>query len=119
VGPRDFIAFDASPGRDPDGARLRGVLEAHFSLERAQHLRRLLVHWVALLALPVWLAALRPGWLPLPTGRALLAGWALSAVAAAVAVVREWRLRVRRDAETADIAAELPQVPQVPPPPER
>lgn len=107
----DFIAFDPSPERDPDGAKLRHVLDAHFSLERAQHHRSLLVHWVAILALPVWLAALRPGWLPPQTDRVLLAAWALSAVAAAVAVVREWRLKVRRDAESADIAAQLPPGP--------
>jgi hypothetical protein len=105
----DFIAFDPSPERDPDGAKLRSVLDAHLSLERAHHLRSVLVHWVAVLALPVWLAALRPGWLPPATGRALLGAWALSALAAAASVLREWRLRVRRDAETADIAADLPR----------
>jgi len=103
------IVFDPSPERDPDGSKLRSVLDAHFSLERAQHHRSLLVHWVAALALPVWLAALRPGWLAPATGRTLLAAWALSAVAAVAAILREWRLRVRRDVETADIAAGLPR----------
>ena len=103
------IAFDPSPERDPDGAKLRSVLDAQFSLERAQHHRAVLVHWVAILALPVWLAALRPGWLAPATGRTVLAAWALCALAAGAAIFREWRLRVRRDAETADILVEPPR----------
>jgi hypothetical protein len=67
------------------------------------------VHWLAALGLLVWLAAARPGWLPAGTSRLLLAGWALSALATAAAILREWRWRVRRDAEVADISAELPR----------
>ena len=33
MGP-DYIAFEASDERDPDGSRLRGVLSAHYALDR-------------------------------------------------------------------------------------
>jgi hypothetical protein len=110
VGP-DFIAFEASTERDPDGSRLRDVLNAHFALERARQLRAVLVHWLAAFSLLVWLAAVRPGWPSVETNRGLLAGWALSALAATVAIVREWRWRVRLGSRAADIGAELPRNP--------
>ena len=107
----DFIAFEASAERDPDGAKLRNVLNAHFALERARLHRAVLVHWLAVLSLPVWLAALRPGW-PSPELRALLlVSWVLSALLAGASAVREWHWRVRRDAEASDIRAELPPSP--------
>ncbi|HEY8211924.1 MAG TPA: hypothetical protein VIG99_30790 [Myxococcaceae bacterium] len=105
----DFIAFQPTAERDPDGSKLRGVLSAHFTLERARVQRAVLVHWLAALGVLVWLAAARPGWLPAGAHRLLLAGWAVSAAAAAATILREWRWRVRRDAVVAGIRAELPR----------
>ena len=107
----DFIAFEASSENDPDGAKLRHVLGAHFAHERVRARRVVLVHWLAALSLPVWLAALRPGWPSPGSRRLLLAAWILSAVLAGASLFREWRWRVRRDREAADIRAELPPSP--------
>jgi len=110
VGP-DYIAFEASPERDPDGSRLRDVLNAHYTLERVRFHRAVLFHWTAVLSLPVWLVALRPGWLSPEARRLLLVSWALSALLAAASAIRERWWRARLDSKAADIGAELPPVP--------
>ena len=110
MGP-DYIAFEASPERDPDGSRLRDVLNAHYTLERVRFHRAVLFHWLAVLSLPVWLVTLWPGWLSLDARRLLLVSWALSALLAAASAIRERWWRARLDSKAADIGAELPPVP--------
>ena len=81
------------PGRDP--SLLRDYLEAHFAHQRACGARELLVHALAGLGLLVWLAAARPTLLGDRLGPAVLAAWAVAAVATVAACLAEARWRRR------------------------
>ncbi len=82
----------------PAVAQREGALELHFALEAARAERSRRVHWTALLSLPLAVLALWPEPFSEVGRRAVLTFWAFSAIAAAWAVLAEWRLgrRARR-----------------------
>ena len=78
-----FVVVSASRQKDPDGSKLRGFLQSHLALERAQSFRDLFVHMLALASLPLGFLVARP------------AGAATGFRSATLAGVYEWRYRRR------------------------
>jgi hypothetical protein len=82
--------------QDNDPVRFRGVLAAQYAYERARALRELLVHVLAGLSLPVWLAAAWPGRIAGELRSAAVAAWLLCVGGLLAAIVSEWRWHRRR-----------------------
>ncbi|HXU02532.1 MAG TPA: hypothetical protein VN903_16320 [Polyangia bacterium] len=90
----DVLVIGTSRQKDPDGSKLRAVLQSHFALERAQSLRDLFVHLLALASLPLGYLAARPA--SGTTLRAItLSGWLTCLAALSVATLAEVRWRRR------------------------
>jgi len=96
----DVIVVGTSRHKDPDGRKLRGLLQTQFALERAQLLRDLFVHLLAAASLPLGYLVARP-----PNGGGLrsvtLAGWLTCLAGLSIAAVCEGRWR-RRSAALRD-----------------
>lgn len=94
----DLVVLEVSPERDPDGARLRAILDAHFELERKQWLRVILVHATILFSVPLWLSLAWPGLVPLGLRNLALLSWAGCAAACVLTLVSEhhWRRELLR-----------------------
>jgi hypothetical protein len=93
-----YLVVRVSPKCDPDGSKLRATLEAQFALERAQSLRDLMLHLLALLSLPLGVILASTGH-PLGAARALLlAAWTVGLAGLAIAGGSEWKYRRRRAA---------------------
>lgn len=91
-----YIVVETSPGRDPNGAKLTGVLRAQTAIERWQARRDLAVHLLALASLPL-------GWVVWETAATsfrfrsfTLAGWVTALGALIIAGVLEWKYRRAR-----------------------
>lgn len=92
----ELIQVRANPTGDPDGSRMERFLEAHIALERAVSRRVAIVHFVAFLALPMWLCAEVPAFhAALPPALWLLGG-ALAVLAVALYDERFQRVEARR-----------------------
>jgi hypothetical protein len=94
----EVLVVATSRQRDPDGSKLRKLLQIQFALERAQSLRDLFIHLLAAASLPLgWLVA----W-PAASGARLrsltLAGWLTCLVGLSIAAAWEGRSRRRSSA---------------------
>jgi hypothetical protein len=89
----DFIVVRPSRERDPDGSLLRGVLHLHFMIERARHLRVLLVYLLSLLGVPIWLTTALPTRVPQSLRTPSVDAWVICLLGLVLAIVSEWRLR--------------------------
>ena len=87
----EVVILRASQSADPGGARFHGAIQAHFAWERARGVRELVVYVLAILSAPVWLAAVRPQWLPAQMKDLALALWAVTFVGCVMAAWAEWK----------------------------
>ena len=83
----DFVAVRAP--RQEERENLAAIFKAIGALERASELRRLLVHLLAIMALPVWVAALWPAAISPGLRQAALAGWGLGLVMVLLSLLHE------------------------------
>ena len=90
---KDFVILGVSSERDPNGSGLTRVLQAQLNLEHARGIREIAVYLLAGLGVPVWLAAIRPGWLPRDLQTGVLTVWFLCLVGLVAAIAAEWRWR--------------------------
>ena len=91
----DVLVVGTGREKDPDGRKLRALLQTHFALERAQSFRDLFVHLLAAASFPLaYLAAQRAS-----TGASLraltLAGWLTCLGALSISAIWEGRCRRR------------------------
>jgi hypothetical protein len=56
-----IFEFTVDRNRDPDGSKLRGLLEAQFTYQRMRAGRSLCAHLLAILGVAIWVDALWPG----------------------------------------------------------
>jgi len=93
----EVLVVGTSRQRDPDGSKLRDLLQTQFALERAQSLRDLFVHLLAAVSLPLGYLVARPA-----SGgsfRSLtLAAWLTCLVGLTISAMREGRTRRRSGA---------------------
>jgi hypothetical protein len=94
--PEDFIVVKPSRERDPDGSLLRGVLELHFMIEHARHVRVFLAYVLGLLSVPIWLTAVLPTWVPQSLRSSSLDAWAVCLLGLVLVIASEWRLHRKR-----------------------
>ncbi len=100
--PDDYIVVTELPGRDPDGSKLRRMLQAQAAMERAGLHRTRMVHLLAWVSAPLALAAARAG--AVPRLRALaLAAWVTVAGALAIAAACAWSYGRKRASLMADL----------------
>jgi hypothetical protein len=99
----EFIVFSHDPGRDPDGSKFRGVLEAHQSFERARARRafllQVLVMVTLVLAFQLASRASFPHWLD----RLVHLAWAVTLSTFGLTSFSEWRWRAERARRLADL----------------
>jgi hypothetical protein len=99
---RDFIALPASK-RPAERARLEGIFLADSARERARGVRQLLVHLLAVLGVPLGLAALWPRWLSPRLLAAAASAWALCSLGVLASVAWELAWKRRRSWRIADL----------------
>ena len=100
----EILQVRPDPRSDPDGSRMSRFVAAHLLLERAVARRVLLVHALALLAVPLFLCVAIPS---LHTGLGLtlaLFGAALAAVLWALYEENLHRIAARRAAAGVDVS---------------
>ena len=100
----DVLVVGTGPGRDPDGRKLRALLQTHFALERAQSFRDMFVHLLAAASLPLAYLVARSPSIGSTFRHVTLAGWLTCLGALAIAVLSEARCRSR----SAALRKELP-----------
>ena len=100
----DFIVLGASKAHDPDGAKLRGALQAHVALEHARGRRELIGRGLAVSSAPLWLLAVRPAWISSDLRALFLAAWLMLALGLVVACFSEWRWHRARAASAAGLS---------------
>lgn len=100
----DVLVVGTSRQRDPDGRKLRTLLQTQFALERAQGLRDLFVHLLAASSLPLGYLVARSGGTGASLRTITLACWLTCLVGLSMAAVREGRCRRR----SAALREELP-----------
>jgi hypothetical protein len=59
-----MLQFTFNRKLDPDGSKLRKLLEAQFTYEQLRSFRSFYVHLLAIVAVPVWLDLIWPNLLP-------------------------------------------------------
>jgi hypothetical protein len=85
----DYIVVTRLRERDPDGAKLRRMLQAQAALERAQQLRARMVHFMAWASAPLAVVAARTT--AVPGLRAIALGaWVTAAGALVIAAAAAW-----------------------------
>jgi hypothetical protein len=90
----DFLTMRAA--QREDRSRLAAIFRADSALERARGVRSLLVHLLAIVALPVWLAAVWPRRMSPNLREAALAGWGVALAVVLLALGHEaWCRRQR------------------------
>jgi hypothetical protein len=94
----DVLIVGAGPTRDPDGSKLRALLQTQFALERAQSFRDLFVYLLALASLPLGYLVARPATRAGNLRPITLAGWLTCLAALVVAALWEGRCRRRNAA---------------------
>jgi hypothetical protein len=75
---------------DPDGSKLRALLEAQYTYERMSAARSFLVHLLAMASMPVWLGASWPALLLAQVRAFALALWVGLFFIAILVGVQEW-----------------------------
>jgi hypothetical protein len=101
----DFVVFDVSPERDPDGSRLRRALEAAANREHARGLRELLIYLLAILSVPLWLCGVRPSWVSHDLRLLAATAWAVASVGLLLVLASEWRWARRRAVHASGLVA--------------
>lgn len=91
----DVLVVGTSRQKDPDGRKLRTLLQTQFALERAQSLRDLFVHLLAAASLPLGYLVARPASGASSLRSITLAGWLTSLVTLSITAVWEGRCRHR------------------------
>jgi hypothetical protein len=84
----DSLRFWVNQSQDPKGDRLRELLEAQFTQERMQVASLLIGYALVLLGTLVWIAAVRPEFLPSWIAETSEVGWVLGLAGVVVAVIR-------------------------------
>jgi len=94
----DGIHFQVSQARDPNGKSLRQLLEAQLAYERMQATGHLLFWALVPVGTLVWIASMRPGFLPPWLVHLGEAGWVgvLVCLATTTAKARRCGARARR-----------------------
>ena len=77
--------------RDPDGARLRETLAAHFASERMQALSQIVAFLLVPVGAVVWVAAVLPRLMPAWAAHLGEAAWGLGAIGLIIAVAKGHR----------------------------
>ena len=85
------VEIRRSPERDPDGRKLRSLLEAIARVDRLGAFRSFGVHILAVLGVVLWIGVAFPGDLPDGIRRYAILGFAALAFATLIAVGLEWR----------------------------
>ena len=98
-----FSVLNSSVEHDPSGSKLRSVLETHLGVERARGVRELALAFLTVLSVPLWVVAVRPGWMAEGPRTFVLAAWLTSFVGLVAAVISEARWRRRFGALTAHL----------------
>jgi hypothetical protein len=91
----DVLIVGTSRHKDPDGSKLRALLQTQFALERTQSLRDLFVHLLAAASLPLGVLVARASGVRTSLRSVTLAGWLTCLVGLSIAAVRESRCRRR------------------------
>ena len=81
---------------DPDGSKLRVLLEAHYEYEQMSATRSFFIHLLAFASVLVWLGASWPSLLPARVQTFALALWESLFCITAVAGMGEWIWHYRR-----------------------
>lgn len=84
-------------GRDPDGTKLRRLLEVQETYEWKSAARACAVHLLALISIFVWLDASLPSFLPLQIRAFVLTLWSMLFLLALYTAVKEYFWRRRRE----------------------
>jgi hypothetical protein len=84
--------------RDPDGSRMRALMNAMFDAERAGVMRSVMIHAVAWLGIPIWLIASFPAFLGDGFRRIMLAVYGMAVVLALVSILKARRAERTRNA---------------------
>lgn len=85
-----MLRFTINSGRDPDGASLRKLLEAHLIYERMGAAKLFSLHLLAIVGVVIWLGEMWPSLLPSQVRVAALALWGCLLLIAVCAGVEEW-----------------------------
>ena len=98
----DVLIVGTGREKDPDGRKLRALLQTHFALERAQSFRDLFVHLLAAVSFPLAYLTARPSIMGSSLRHITLAGWltclgGLSIAALSVARCRWRSAALRKD----------------------
>ena len=100
----DVLVVGTGREKDPDGRKLRALLQTHFALERAQSFRDLFVYLLAAASLPLaYLVASAPS-IGSTLRHVTLAAWLTCLAALSIAALSEARCRWR----SAALRKELP-----------
>ena len=94
--PRDYIVVTQLGTRDPDGSKLRRMLQAQAAMERAQRLRTQMGRLLAWLGAPLALVASRPTATMPGLRAAAVAAWATGAGGLVIAALCTWTYGRRR-----------------------
>ena len=90
---RPMFQFRFNRSLDPDGSKLRKLLDAQIVYEQLSGFRSLYVHLMAVAALPLWLQAIWPNLFPAEIRFFILALWGGLLALAAWAAIMEYLAR--------------------------
>ncbi|HEY2922459.1 MAG TPA: hypothetical protein VGK77_26050 [Candidatus Binatia bacterium] len=85
-----MLQFNINRDRDPHGASLRRLLEAHVTYERMSAAKKFCLHLLAVVGVVVWLGAMWPALLPPRLLESAFALWGAVLFFAVLAGVEEW-----------------------------
>ena len=91
-----YFVVRPSPTADPDGAMLRGVLQAQAAIDRARSLRGASLHLLAAASLPLAFLAAGPERSSAGFRSATLTSWTICFGGLAIAGFVEWKYRRKR-----------------------
>jgi hypothetical protein len=86
----DYIVVTQLGARDPDGSKLRRMLQAQAAMERAQRVGTRMGRFLAWLSAPLALAAARPAAMLPGLRAAAVAAWATGAGGLVIAALCTW-----------------------------
>jgi hypothetical protein len=93
-----MLEFTVDRNRDPDGSKLRRLLEAQISCERMAAARSLVAHILAITGVVIWLAAIWPDLIPSEVRLFAVAVFGGNLILALGVGIEEiaWRVRLKR-----------------------
>jgi hypothetical protein len=107
----DYIVVTQLGTRDPDGSKLRRMLQAQAAMERAQRLRSTMGGLLAWLSAPLALVAARPAALLPGLRTAAVAAWAAGAGGLVIAALCSWTYGRRRASLEGELEAQPRRAP--------